>query len=88
MVGRKLKSILDQLKLLILGTPTLDRDNALLRAKAGCDRLGWKWEEPVRIKCWFLHWAITTNADNRGSNKVFIIDGHSGEVIFTRMLPR
>jgi hypothetical protein len=88
MVGRKLKSILDQLKHLIFGTPTLDRDNALLRAKVECDRLGWKWEEPVRIQSTPFTWKITTNSHNRGINILLFVHKRTGEILSAKRIPR
>lgn len=88
MVKKNLDCILAQLKFLVLGPPTLDRDTALLRAKEECARLGWKWEEPVRIQSNPFTWKITTNLHYRGNNSVLYINKRTGEIQSARILPR
>jgi len=66
---------------------TITRDEAIEIARRAANARGWRWETPVRVtrsRRFLLFgrasYEIWTNADVRGCNARFIVDGENGSV--------
>ena len=74
---------------------TISVEDAVASARRSADERGWRWEEPIRVTrsrrfVFFgrVTYEIWTNADMRGGNGRFLIDGEAGTVREAYWLPR
>ena len=74
---------------------TISSEEAIENARRAATELGLRWEEPVRASrsrrfLFFgrVTFEVWTNADRRGANCRFVVDGDDGTVRRAYWLPR
>lgn len=69
-------------------TIPLTEQDAILIAKAACQRRGWPWQEPVIVQREPDKTYLRTNGRARGCNAEFVIDNATGRIIRERFARR
>jgi hypothetical protein len=74
----------------LLGCPpkSIDREKAILMARAECEERQWLWQEPIHVREGVKKMYVRTNARCRGQNVAVVIDLFDGRVLMVTRSPR